>query len=43
MKTKTFVEGNAALKNFTDAMSVLFRATKPTVKKSSANKKRGKR
>jgi hypothetical protein len=42
MKTKTFVEGDAALKNFTEAMGTLFRSQKLGSKKP-ARKKNGNR
>jgi hypothetical protein len=43
VKSRTFVEGDAALKNFTEAMSVLFRAPKPEIRKPVARKKNSKR
>jgi hypothetical protein len=33
MKAKTFFGGNAALKNFSEATSVSFHASKPEIKK----------
>jgi hypothetical protein len=39
VKTKIFIEGDAALKNFTGTMAALFRATKTETKKSRRRSK----